>query len=98
LIFLSIETSGEGEVLAHNRVQMTLDTAIEKAEREFETTLASTGKSLSKLKTFVEDHPQMTRPTYPVPEFDGIVGNAARFVRHVSEIMDGKARLPNGHQ
>jgi hypothetical protein len=77
---------------------MTLDTAIEKAEKEFETTLAGTGKCLSKLKTFVDEHPQMTRPTYPVPEFDGIVGKAASFVRHVSEIIDGKTRLPNGHQ
>ncbi|MFC1483944.1 hypothetical protein ACFL6Q_02705 [Candidatus Neomarinimicrobiota bacterium] len=85
-------------MLAHNRVQMTLDTAIEKAEREFETTLAGTGKSLSELKNFVDEHPQMTRPIYPVPEYDGIVGKAARFVRHVSDLMDGKARLPNGHQ
>lgn len=76
---------------------MTLDTAIEKAEQEFETTLTSTGKSLSSLKHFVNEHPQLTCPTYPVPEYKGIIGRAARFVRHVSDIMDGKTRLRNGH-
>ncbi|MFC1620274.1 hypothetical protein ACFL45_10050 [Candidatus Neomarinimicrobiota bacterium] len=77
---------------------MTLDTAIEKAEREFENILAGTGKNLSQLKKFVDEHPQLTLPTYHVPEYNGIVGKAARFVRHVSNLMDGKARLPNGHQ
>jgi hypothetical protein len=96
LIFLSIETSGEGEVLAHNRVQMTLDTAIEKAEQEFEVTLVGTGKSLSQLKKYVAEHPQLTRPTYLVPEYAGIIGRAARFVRHVSDLMDGKTRPRNG--
>jgi hypothetical protein len=77
---------------------MTLDTAIERAEQEFEMTLTDTGKSLSQLKNFVEKHPQLMRPTYPVPEYKGIVGRAARFARHVSDLMDGKTRLKNGNQ
>ena len=44
MIFLPIETSGEGEVNAHSRVQMALGEAKAKARREFEQALESTGK------------------------------------------------------
>lgn len=76
---------------------MTLDTAIEKAEQEFETTLTATGKSLSQLKTFVNNNPHLKRPTYPIPEYNGIVGRAARFVRYVSDLIDGKVKFIDGH-
>ena len=46
MIFLPIETSGEGEVNAHSRVQMALGEAKAKAKGEFETVLKSTGKRL----------------------------------------------------
>ena len=45
MIFLPIETSGEGEVNAHSRVQMALGEAKAKAKAEFETALESTGKT-----------------------------------------------------
>ncbi len=44
MIFLPIETSGEGEVNAHSRVQMALGEAKVKAKREFEQCLKSTGQ------------------------------------------------------
>ncbi len=46
MIFLPIETSGEGEVNAHSRVQMALGEAKVKAKTEFEQCLKSTGKSM----------------------------------------------------
>ena len=46
MIFLPIETSGEGEVNAHSRVQMALGEAKAKAKLEFEQCLKKTGKSL----------------------------------------------------
>lgn len=46
LIFLPIETFGEGEVNAHSRVQMALGEAKVKAKSEFEECLKSTGKSM----------------------------------------------------
>ena len=46
MIFLPIETSGEGEVNAHSRVQMALGKAKVKAKTEFEECPKSTGKSM----------------------------------------------------
>ncbi len=90
MIFLPIETSGEGEVNAHSRVQMALGSARVKAKEEFKSALSKTGKSLEDMKTYVENHPELQKPMYQVPVKDGIVGTAANFVLHVSDLMDGK--------
>ena len=90
MIFLPIETSGEGEVNAHSRVQMALGSARVKAKEEFKSVLSKTGKSLEDLKTYVENHPEMKKPMYQVPVKEGIVGTAANFVLHISDLMDGK--------
>jgi predicted nucleotide-binding protein (sugar kinase/HSP70/actin superfamily) len=93
MIFLPIETSGEGEVNAHSRVQMALGEARVKARTEFDQALASTGKRLDDIKTFIAEHPQLRKPFYKVPHREGVVSTAANFVLHVSDLMDGKARF-----
>jgi len=93
MIFLPIETSGEGEVNAHSRVQMALGEAKVKAKLEFEEALRSTGKSLDEIKAYVAEHPELRRPFYPVPHRPGIAGTAAQFVLHVSDRMDADNRL-----
>jgi hypothetical protein len=93
MIFLSIETSGEGEINAHSRMQMALGEAKIKAKAEFEQALASTGKKLDEIKAYAAGHRQLRSPLYPVPRRRGIAGVAANFVLHVSNLMDGKARL-----
>ncbi len=80
MIFLPIETSGEGEVNAHSRVQMALGEAKVKAKAEFEQVLQSTGKSLEEIREYVEEHPELKRPFYKVPHREGIAGTAAQFV------------------
>src|SRR5438067_5524108 len=85
MIFLPIETSGEGEVNAHSRVQMALGEAKVKARSEFERALESTGRKLEEIRAFVEDHPEMKRPFYRVPHREGYAGTAAQFVLHVDE-------------
>ena len=92
MIFLPIETSGEGEVNAHSRVQMALGEAKAKARGEFETALGSTGKRLQDIKDYVADHPELRRPFYHVPHRPGIAGTGAQFVLHVSDLMDGRLR------
>jgi len=87
MIFLPIETSGDGEVIAHSRVQMALGAARVKARREWAEALARTGRPLPELKRFVADHPELTRPTYAVPHHHGVVGRAANFALHVAELM-----------
>src|ERR1051325_7329593 len=81
MVFLPIETSGEGEVNAHSRVQMALGEAKAKAKGEFETVLKSTGKRLEDIKDYVADHPELKRPFYHVPHREGIAGTAAQFLR-----------------
>ena len=93
MIFLPIETSGEGEVNAHSRVQMALGEAKAKAKSEFETVLKSTGKRLDDIKEYVNDHPELRRPFYHVPHVEGITGTAAQFVLHVNDRMNRRNRF-----
>ena len=93
MIFLSIETSGEGEINAHSRMQMALGEAKIKAKAEFEQALVSTGKKLDAIKAYAAEHRQLRSPFYPVPRRRGIAGVAANFVLHVSDLIDGKAHL-----
>jgi predicted nucleotide-binding protein (sugar kinase/HSP70/actin superfamily) len=91
LIFLPIETSGEGELNAHSRVQMALGEAKAVARREFEEALARTGRSLDEIRAYVDAHPELRRPLCRVPPEKGVAGTAANFVLHVARLM-GRGR------
>jgi hypothetical protein len=93
MIFLPIETSGEGEVNAHSRVQMALGEAKVKAKAEFETVLKSTGKTMDEIREYIAEHPELKRPFYHVPHRPGVTGTAAQFVLHVSERIDKSTRF-----
>jgi predicted nucleotide-binding protein (sugar kinase/HSP70/actin superfamily) len=93
MIFLPIETSGEGEVNAHSRVQMALGEAKVKAKAEFEQCLKSTGKSLQEIRDYIEEHPELKRPFYHVPHREGVAGTAAQFILHVSDRIDRDTRF-----
>jgi hypothetical protein len=93
MIFLPIETSGEGEVNAHSRVQMALGEAKVKAKTEFENCLKATGKSLEQIREYVDEHPELKRPFYHVPHREGIAGTAAQFIMHVNDRMDKTTRF-----
>jgi predicted nucleotide-binding protein (sugar kinase/HSP70/actin superfamily) len=88
MIFLPIETSGEGEVNAHSRVQMALAEAKAKARAEFQSVLDKTGKSLDDLREYVAGHPELSHALYHLPHKPGIAGTAAQFAAHVSDLMD----------
>jgi len=91
MIFLPIETSGEGEVNAHSRVQMALGEAKAKAKLEFEQCLNRTGKRLEDIRAYIDEHAELKRPFYHVPHVEGIAGTAAQFILHVSRRMDRDA-------
>jgi predicted nucleotide-binding protein (sugar kinase/HSP70/actin superfamily) len=93
MIFLPIETSGEGEVNAHSRVQMALGEAKVKAKAEFEQCLNSTGKTLQEIRAYIDEHPELKRPFYCVPHREGVAGTAAQFVLHVSDRIDRDTRF-----
>jgi predicted nucleotide-binding protein (sugar kinase/HSP70/actin superfamily) len=87
MIFLPIETSGEGDVNAHSRVQMALGEAKAKTKLEFKAALDSTGRSVEEIRTYVQGHPELASPMLKLPHGNGIVGGAAQFVLYVAERM-----------
>ncbi|HYX69136.1 MAG TPA: hypothetical protein VE825_08380 [Terriglobales bacterium] len=87
MIFLPIETSGEGEINAHSRVQMALGEAKVKAKNEFKDVLAKLGKSADELRAYVDQHPELSDALYKVPKYKSVVGTAANFAIHVAEKM-----------
>jgi hypothetical protein len=93
MIFLPIETSGEGEVNAHSRVQMALGEAKVKAKTEFEQCLKSTGKSLQEIREYIDEHSELKRPFYHVPHRNGIAGTAAQFILHVNDRINRDTRF-----
>ena len=93
MIFLPIETSGEGEGNAHSRVQMALGEAKVKAKTEFEQCLKSTGKSIDEIREYIAEHPELRRPFYHVPHREGVAGTAAQFILHVNHRMNKGSRL-----
>jgi predicted nucleotide-binding protein (sugar kinase/HSP70/actin superfamily) len=93
MIFLPIETSGEGEVNAHSRVQMALGEAKVKAKTEFDHCLKSTGKPLEEIREYIAEHSELRHPFYKVPHQEGVAGTAAQFILHVSRRMDASTRL-----
>src|SRR5208282_3219048 len=85
MIYLPVETSGEGEINAHSRVQMALGEAKNKAKKEFAEALAKNELTLDQCRAWVEAHPESKRPVYRVPHTKGVVGQAANFVYHIAE-------------
>jgi hypothetical protein len=92
MIYLPIETSGEGEINAHSRVQMALGNARIKARQEFAEALSKTGRTIDELKRYVDEHPEMKKALYVVPKHDTVIGKAANFVLHVAERMEKEGR------
>jgi predicted nucleotide-binding protein (sugar kinase/HSP70/actin superfamily) len=87
MIYLPIETSGEGEINAHSRVQMALGEAKAKAKREFAAALDRGGLTLDQCRAYVAAHPEVRKPFYRVPHHDGVAGVAANFALHIAERM-----------
>jgi len=90
MTFLPIETSGDGDVLAHSRVQMALGPARAKARWEMDQVLSDIRWTMEDLKAYAGDHPHIKRASYSVPHYPGIVGRAANFAYHVSELLDAR--------
>ena len=87
MIYLPVETSGEGEINAHSRVQMALGEAKNKARREFAETLERVGLTADECRAYVNAHPEMKRPMYRFPHTKGLVGTAANFAMHIADRM-----------
>jgi predicted nucleotide-binding protein (sugar kinase/HSP70/actin superfamily) len=89
MIFLPIETSGEGDINAHSRTQMALGEAKFKCKAEFAEAVASTGYTLEQIREFVQrpENRELRRPLQHVPHTKGIIGRSANFVRFLGQKM-----------
>ncbi|MDH3421913.1 MAG: activator of (R)-2-hydroxyglutaryl-CoA dehydratase [Gemmatimonadota bacterium] len=87
MIYLPIETSGDGEVIAHSRVQMALGGARTKARKEMARVLEASRWTIDELRSYADDHPDITRASYAVPHHPGIVGRAANMAIHVGSLL-----------
>ncbi|HJZ69844.1 MAG TPA: activator of (R)-2-hydroxyglutaryl-CoA dehydratase, partial [Blastocatellia bacterium] len=92
MIYLPVETSGEGEINAHSRVQMALGEAKVKAKQEMARVLEETGLTLDQVREYAADHPELESGLYKVPHTKGVIGTAASFVKHVSERIKKEGR------
>lgn len=100
LIYIPIETSGEGDVNAHSRVQMALGEAKVKCRAEFQSEVQNTGFSLEEIRAFIArpENRDLRRPIKAmqlVPHYEDITGRAAKFVRYVGERMKAAGRMSN---
>lgn len=95
IIYLPIETSGEGDVNAHSRVQMALGEAKNKSKEEFKNVLAKTGRTLDELRAFVNrpENRDLRRPLQHTPHRKGVIGKAANFAMEVATRLEGGPRL-----
>jgi predicted nucleotide-binding protein (sugar kinase/HSP70/actin superfamily) len=80
IIFLPVETAGEGEVNAHSRVQMTLNDARQRAQAEFEAALTSCTMTEAGFRRAAEELPDGSDPFFQIPHDGRAAGTAARFV------------------
>jgi predicted nucleotide-binding protein (sugar kinase/HSP70/actin superfamily) len=88
MIYLPIETSGEGAIHGHSRAQMALAEARMRARDEFEAVIEQRGRSVEELRGYVAAHPEMGRALYRFPRREGIAGEAAQFAWHINDRMD----------
>lgn len=94
MIFIPIETSGEGDVNAHSRVQMALGEAKAKAKAEFKKCIDETGYTVEEIKAYVEANEYLQKPFYHVGHRKGIIGVAANFVLDVADKMKKEGIKP----
>jgi hypothetical protein len=92
MIFIPIETSGEGDVNAHSRVQMALGEAKARAKNEMKRVLEEAGVTVEEIKAFVADHPEMQQPMYKYGHRKGVVGVSANFAIHAAERIKAERR------
>jgi ElaB/YqjD/DUF883 family membrane-anchored ribosome-binding protein len=88
MIYLPIETSGEGAIHAYSRAQMALSEARIRARDEFDSVIQQRGRSVEELRGYVAAHPEMGRALYRFPRREGIAGEAAQFAWHINDRMD----------
>ncbi len=87
MIFLPLETAGEGETNAQSRVLMALGDAHVKAKKEMADARKTVTSDMETMRKYVEAHPVLKSPTYVVPRKKGVVNMAANFMYHIDDLI-----------
>ena len=87
MIFLPVETSGEGKTNAHNRVLMALAEAREKSKKEWQEACTGIKYSIKEMKLFVNQNPELKTAGYRYQWKDGVAGKAANFIYHIEDLL-----------
>jgi predicted nucleotide-binding protein (sugar kinase/HSP70/actin superfamily) len=87
MIFLPIETSGEGDINAYSRTQMALGEAKVKCKNEYAEVVARCGYPLAQVQQHIADNRELRRPIQVIPLQKGVIGQGANFVLHVADMM-----------
>jgi len=88
ILYVPIETSGEGDLSAYSRVQMALGEAKVQAREEFRECVARTGRTLDELRRYCAEHRELRRPLQQIRRHPGVIGRAANFALYVGALMD----------
>jgi predicted nucleotide-binding protein (sugar kinase/HSP70/actin superfamily) len=97
MIYIPIETSGEGDINAHSRAQMALGEAKVKCKSEFRGCVEDTGYSLEEMRAYCAEDRALRRPLQHF-ECEEVVGRGASFIRYVGGLMvaDGVVAASKG--
>ena len=87
MIFIPVETSGEGRTNAHNRVLMALSEAKTKLKSEFHEALEKANHDLTDLQQYIRKNPELRKAYYDLPKQHGVVSKAANLIYHVDKRM-----------
>lgn len=87
MIFLPLETAGEGETNAQSRVLMSLGDARVKAKTELTRARETISSSMEEITAYIEKHAELKDPFYIVPSTNGVVSKAANFIYHVDHLI-----------
>jgi len=91
-VFVSMETTGDGEVLVKSRVQMKLQEAKDKAREEMARVLDRYGVTLEEVRAFARRHPKLNNPMRRVPHEPHMVSTAANFAGDMARRMGRQPR------
>lgn len=92
VVFLPIETSGEGDVNAHSRVLMALEDAKEKSAAEMRDVLAEGRVTIEQVKAYCAAHPRWRQPLRTVQTKAGIAGRAANVAAAIAPMARAEQR------
>jgi len=91
LLFLPLETTGDGGLGARSRIRMALGDAKLRCREEFDRSVAETGRPIEAIRAYCRTHRQLRRPLQRIPRQEGTAGRAASFVKHVAGLMAASA-------